>query len=216
MPEICLAFFYLENLEKNMVIGITGGIGSGKTTVSKIFEDSGHKVLRADDIAKMVMSEDAEVSRKIVDEFGKKCFSDGKLNTKILAEQVFNNPDKISKLNSIVHPPTIKHLEKKIANLNKNHSLLFVESALIFEAKKIDLFDHILLVTADEDIRIKRVLERDIETVSEIKSRILNQIPDEQKRGRCDFIIDNDSTLEVLKEKTLFFLNLFENLAYSK
>jgi len=200
----------------NLVIGITGGIGSGKTTVSKIFEENGLTVLKADDIAKKVMVENKEVYNKIVIEFGKECYSDGNLNTKVLAEEVFNHPKEIRKLNSIVHPPTIEKIGNLIDSLKDKNKLLFVESALIFEAKMVDLFDYILLVTADEDTRIKRVLKRDSETSSEIRSRMLNQISEEQKRGKSDFIIDNNSTMESLREKTIFFLNLFKNLAASK
>ena len=83
---------------------------------------------------------------------------------------------------------------------------------MIFEAKMEELFDYILLVTAEEDIRIKRVLQRDSETISEIRSRILNQIPEEQKRGRSDFVIDNNTTIEELNSKVLFFLTMFNSL----
>lgn len=195
-----------------MVIGITGGIGSGKSTVCKILTDKGCKVLFADNIAKSIMNNDINISGEIIDIFGTECYSNGKLESKILAEKVFNHPDKISKLNSIVHPPTIKKIKEDIAFLNDPKELLFIEVPLLFEAKMVDLFDYIFLVTAESDIRIRRVLERDNVSAAEIKGRIDAQIPEEQKKGRADFILENNSTLKNLKEKTIFFLNLFKSL----
>lgn len=195
-----------------MVIGITGGIGSGKTTVSKLLIENGCHVLFADNIAKSIMTQDDKVSEKITNIFGAECYSNGKLQSKILAKKVFSDPAKIAKLNSIVHPPTTKKIQEEIDSLRKKHDLIFVEVPLLFEAKMVDLFDYILLVTAEADTRIRRVLERDDVTSSEIKGRIDAQIPEDQKRGRSDFIIENNSTLKKLEEKTMFFLNLFRNL----
>ena len=93
------------------------------------------------------------------------------------------------------------------------NKLVFVESALIFEANMEYLFDYILLITSEEDIRIKRILERGRETISEIRSRMLNQIPESEKKKRSQFIIENNSTIKNLEEKTLFFLNLLKKLA---
>jgi len=201
---------------KNLVIGITGGIGSGKSTVSEIYTNEGYKILNADDVAKSVMINNAEVKKSIIENFGADCYHDNELNTKIIAEKVFDHPNKIQRLNEIVHPPTIKVIEEEIKNLRSKLSLVFVEAALIFEANMENLFDYILLVTADENLRIKRVLERDIETVSEIRSRMLHQIPEEKKRKRSDFVIDNNSSFSELKSKSLFFLNLFKSLIASQ
>ncbi len=197
---------------KNLVIGITGGIGSGKSTVSDYYLNLHQSVLKADDIAKKVMVENVEVKNKILNQFGADCYNGNNLNTKIIAQKVFNNPENIKKLNLIVHPPTIDYLEKEIEELKNKHSLLFVEAALIFEAKMEDLFDYILLVTAEENTRLKRVLERDTETLSEIRSRMLHQIPEDQKKDRSDFIIDNNSTIDDLHNRAFFFLNLFKSM----
>ncbi|MCB9205818.1 MAG: dephospho-CoA kinase [Ignavibacteriales bacterium] len=197
---------------KNLIIGITGGIGSGKTTVSKYYEQNGYIVLRADDIAKQTMIDNSDVREKIIKQFGKECYNGKKLNTKILADKVFNHPKEIGKLNIIVHPPTINKITEEIQKYDKDHKIIFVEAALLFEAKMEDLFDYILLITADEDTRIKRVLERNHETASEIRSRILNQLPEDQKRKKSDFVIDNLTTLSDLENKAIFFLNLFKAL----
>lgn len=197
---------------KNLVIGITGGIGSGKSTVSNYYLSLHHQVLKADDIAKLVMVKDEEVKNKILKQFGSDCYNGNELNTKVIAQKVFNSPESIKKLNSIVHPPTIDYLTKQITELKNKHSLLFVEAALIFEAGMENLFDYILLVTADENTRLKRVLERDTETISEIRSRMLHQISEERKKGKSDFIIDNNSTIEDLHDRALFFVNLFKSM----
>ncbi len=197
---------------KSLVVGITGGIGSGKSTVSEIFENENCVVLYADDIAKDVIRNNEKVKEKISKTFGAECFNNGKLNAKVLAEKVFNDSEKLNKLNSIVHPPTIKNIEQQILHLEKFNKLIFVEAALIFEAKMDNLFDYIILVTADEEIRINRVLQRGVETASEIKNRMMNQMPEDKKNGKSDFVIMNNDSLEELKTKTLFFLNLLKNL----
>ncbi|PID58725.1 MAG: dephospho-CoA kinase [Ignavibacteriae bacterium] len=200
----------------SLVIGITGGIGSGKSTVSKFFANEGYTVLLADDIAKSIMVKDQSVVQKIIAEFGEKAFVKNKLNRKFLAKEVFNNPKKIEKLNAIVHPPTISLIKNEIQKLNGKESLIFVEAALIFEAKMENLFDYILLVTADEDIRIDRICKRDNVKLSEIKKRIENQIPEKVKKGLSDFTIENNLDLNELKNKTLFFLELFKNISNDK
>lgn len=197
---------------KKLVIGITGGIGSGKSTVSDIITENNYTVLKTDDIAKKIMNTDSEVKHKITSQFGNECYMDGKLNTKHLAQNVFDHPDRISKLNKIVHPPTIEYIENETKVLLQKADIVFVESALIYEAKMQDLFDYILLITSEEDTRIKRVLKRDKETISEIKSRIMNQIPEEQKRSRAHFVIENNSSIEELKSRVIFFLSLFNSL----
>jgi dephospho-CoA kinase len=197
-----------------MVIGVTGGIGSGKSTVTEILLENGFKSIISDDVAKDLMVSDQKVIDRIISNFGKRSYNNGQLDKSYLADQVFNNPENIKIINSIVHPPTIEKIESLIAEQKRRDKdkLIFVESALIFEAKMEYLFDHILLVTADEDIRIKRILKRGVETISEIRSRMMNQIPEIQKRKRSQFIIENNSTLKSLKEKTLFFLNLFKSM----
>jgi dephospho-CoA kinase len=197
---------------KNLVIGITGGIGSGKSTVSDYYLSLNHHVLKADDIAKKVMVDNENVKNKIISQFSDECYNGNILNTKVLAQKVFNNPENIKKLNSIVHPPTINYLKEEIEKSKTLYSLVFVEAALIFEAKMEDLFDYILLITAEENTRIRRVLERDTETVSEIRSRMLHQFPEEQKKGKSDFILENNSTIDDLQNRALFFLNLFKSM----
>ena len=197
---------------KKLAIGITGGIGSGKSTVAQIYEDEGFIVLKADIIAKELMLKDPIIITKIKKEFGEESYLDGKINSKFLAKKVFNEPHKLQRLNSIVHPAVIKSVSNQIKEYQIIHNLIFVESALIYEAKMEDLFDYILMVSADEEIRISRVHQRDGETIEEIKNRINNQLPEKDKIARSHFTINNSGSLEELKSKSLFFLNLFQKL----
>ncbi len=195
-----------------LVIGITGGIGSGKSTVSKLFEEHGCIVLKADPIAKQVMVEEDSIISEITNIFGSESYIDGKLNTKYLASKVFSDPDQIKILNSIVHPIAIKKIEQLITQNLISNNIVIVESALIFESDMENLFDYILLLTAPEDTRIKRVIERDHESAHEIKSRIMNQLDDKEKIDKSDFVLQNNGSIEELKNKALFFLNLFKSL----
>ncbi len=197
---------------KKLLIGITGGIGSGKSTVSQIFEKEGFVVLNADIIAKNIMQEDEKIIYEIKKSFGEKSYIRGELNTRYLAEIVFSNKEKIKKINSIVHPSMIKKINEEAKILNEKHNIIFVEAALIFEANMQNIFDYILMVTADEDIRINRVQLRDEDKIENIKKRIDSQINDKEKISKSHFVIENNGNLEELKSKTIFFLNLFQKL----
>ena len=197
---------------KNLVIGITGGIGAGKSTVSSLFKENGYPLLLADDIAKTLMDSDKNIIKKIKSEFGDEVYKDGKLNKKLFAEKVFDGEKEIKKINSIIHPPTINYIESKIKELSASNEIIFVESALIFEAEMEYMFDYILLVTADEDLRISRLVEKGNESESKIRKRMKHQLSDERKKQLSDFVIENNSTVDDLKAKSLFFLNLFKTL----
>ena len=193
-------------------IGITGGIGTGKTTVAKIIEANGFTVLNADDTARKLMQTDKEIRRKLIEKFGREVFINNKLNSKFISNIAFNDKNKLKLLNSIVHPATIKNISEEITERQKTENLIFVESALVFEAKMEELFDHVLLVTADDDKRIERIKIRNNYSDSEILKIIENQIPENIKKSKSDFIIINNGNLEDLKTKTEFFLRLFNSL----
>jgi len=198
---------------KKFIIGITGGIGSGKSTVANFYKRKGISVLDADIIAKKVMVEDGNVVAKIKQAFGKNSYEGEKLNTKVIASIVFNDVGKLGRLNSIVHPPTILKIAKEADFLLKKNNIIFVEAAILFEANWDDLFDYIILVTSEEELRISRVLERDKTSYEKIKNRIKNQMNDKDKKGRADFSIENNGTLGELNSKAEFILSLIENLS---
>ncbi len=196
-------------------IGITGGIGSGKSSVSKIIKSAGYAVLDADSIAKEIMNSDVSVQKMIKKEFGDESYLDGKLNTSFLSSIIFSFADNVRKINSIVHPSVFSKCQQLMDEELCNNDLTFVEAALIFESEMDDILDHVLLVTAKEDFRIKRIMERDSLTADEIRKRMQFQMPEDEKENLSDFTIHNDLTLEELEKKTKFFLKIFEFMSNS-
>jgi dephospho-CoA kinase len=171
-------------------VGITGGIGSGKTTVSKVFETFGIPVFDADTAAKNIMNEDEGLKKSIIGTFGTASYEDGKLNRKYIAVIVFNDEEKLKKLNALVHPATIAAAEKWMQMQSTPYAIK--EAALMFESAAAANLDYVIGVSAPQELRIKRVMERDGISREEILKRINKQIDEETKMGLCDFIIVND------------------------
>jgi dephospho-CoA kinase len=194
-------------------IAVTGGIGAGKSEVCRFISESGFDVIHADNIAKDILRTDADVKKKIIALFGEKSYTDNDINRDYLSKVVFSDPDNIVKINSIIHPLTLIKINEKIARVFKSRDIVFIESALIFEAGREDNYDYILLVMADEAKRIERVLAKGRLSLPEITNRIKNQLPDEVKSKRADFIVKNNDGLDELKEKVIFYINLFKALA---
>lgn len=197
-------------MKKKLKIAITGGIGSGKSSVSKIIESFGFPVIKADDLAKELMLKDESIKKKIIKTFGKESFTEKGINTKYLADNVFSNKEKVEKINSIIHPPTIKKIEEISKKLFEKHNLVFVESALVYEAKIQKLFDYVILIYTEEEIRIARKIENDSMTRLEVEKRMSFQIPDEKKTDRAHFVIDNNSTFDKLESRTKFVIELIK------
>lgn len=171
-------------------LGITGGIGSGKSTVAKIFSLLGVPVYDADSQAKKLMNEDPELHYKLSEQFGAQAYENGGLNKKWLAEQVFNNPEKLEKLNQIVHPIVIQH---SLNWMNRQTSpLIAKEAAIIFESGSAAGLDYIVGVFAPEHIRIQRVMQRDGLTSQQVKERIARQLNENVKMKLCDFVLVNN------------------------
>ncbi|MFC6101822.1 dephospho-CoA kinase [Olivibacter domesticus] len=176
---------------KKFHIGVTGGIGSGKTVVCRIFETLGYPVFYADDEAKKVMTEDAGLVKGIKQHFGENAyFNDGSLNRKLLSDIVFHDADKLNVLNSLVHPATIKAYQNWAEK--QQTALIFKEAALLFESNSYKLSDFNILVTAPASIRMQRVIKRDNVTGDIVKARMDKQMTDEEKEKLTDFIIVND------------------------
>lgn len=171
-------------------VGITGGIGSGKSTVAKVFEVLGIPVFYADARAKILMNEDETLKRKIKENFGEEMYVYGKLDKKHLSSIIFNDPKKLALLNSLVHPATIKDAEDWM--LQQTTPYAVKEAALIFESGSQEHLDYVIGVYAPVTMRIQRVIKRDNVTVEEIKARMTKQIDEEIKMKLCDFVIIND------------------------
>ena len=183
-----------------MKIAITGNIGSGKSTFSKFAEEAGFPVLRADDISKNILDNDAKVRVLVINEFGDKSFKDGKPNKTFIAKEVFSNLAKLKKLENILHPRVIKSIDKSIKELLKKHSAVFVEAALIYEADMEDMFDYIVLITSQRENRLQRKIVFGI-SEEDFNRRELNQISEDEKKKRADFIFSNDTIKDELKMK---------------
>jgi dephospho-CoA kinase len=171
-------------------IGITGGIGSGKSTVAGIFEVLGIPVYYADAEAKRIMNEDELLKEQIIAQFGKDSYAEGKLNNKFLANIVFNNREKLELLNSLVHPATIRDGERWMQQQTTAYAIK--EAALIFESSTQAHLDYVIGVSAPEPLRIHRAMQRDNISREAVLARMEKQIQEVIKMRLCDFIITND------------------------
>ena len=179
-------------------VGITGGIGSGKSTVARIFSLLGVPVYDADSAAKRLMHEDAGLRSSIIEAFGERAYPDGKLDRGWLAGQVFNDPAKLTLLNALVHPLTIADAKAWMERQTAPYTLK--EAALLFESGSDKGLDAVIGVSAPEELRVRRVMEREHTTEEEIRKRISQQMSESEKIGRCDFIIHNDGVHMVIPQ----------------
>lgn len=179
-------------------VGITGGIGSGKTTVAKVFEVLGVPVYYADEAAKRLMNEDEILKGEIQHHFGKECYVEGKLNRKYLSELVFTNDKKLALLNSIVHPATIADAQKWMQQQTTPYAVK--EAALIFESGSQQELDYVIGVFTPIPMRIQRVIKRDQLSREEIKARMDKQMDESIKMRLCDFVITNDEQQMVIPQ----------------
>jgi len=192
-------------------IGLTGNIGSGKTTVSKIFEVLGVPVFYADDAAKSVMVNDRALIDGIRSAFGNESyFPDGSLNRKHIAAIVFDNEKQLAKLNALVHPATFRAFDVWVSGI-KNASYVLKEAALLFESDSYKMCDRTIMVQAPLETRINRVIKRDGLSREEIEKREARQFPEEKKMALADHIIRNDDT-QLLIPKVLELHGFFSSI----
>ena len=171
-------------------IGLTGGIGSGKTTVAKIFEVLGVPVYYADDAAKKLMNENRQIIDAITTSSGRNSYVHRQLNRPYISSIVFSDSEKLRLLNSIVHPVTIADAE---AWMNRQQSPYVIkEAALMFVADAYKQLDKIIGVSAPEDIRLQRSMQRDGSTREEVLARMNKQMNEDEKMKRCDFVLLNN------------------------
>ncbi len=195
-------------------VGVTGSIGSGKSEVCKIFEQLGVPVLYADHIAKEITENDRDVKREIKKVFGADVFDrKGILNRKKMAGIVFADERLRSKLNRIIHPKVFVIIDREIEHLSAlgKARFLIVEAALIYETGMEKNLHYVIVVNADEDVRIRRVMKRDGCSREEVESRIASQMPAEEKVKRAEFVTGNNGTKEELAEKVKFLYSLLES-----
>lgn len=202
-------------MNKPFLVGITGGIGSGKSTVCRIFETLGVPVYYADDRAKLLLKEDEVLRNEVISCFGKKSYlSNGELNREYLADRVFKVDSELQKLNSLVHPAVARDFQRW-AQLNE-HKILLKEAALLIENQTYKSMNYLITVLAPEKLRIERVLMRDAHRSKEQTRDILSkQVDDELRKSTSDLLIHNDGNRLLIPQVLKAFEKLQE-LALAK
>lgn len=183
-----------------MIVGLTGGIGSGKSTVAKFFKALGVPVYDSDVQAKRIMKSSKKIRKKIIALLGEEAYEDKSLNRAYIAKSVFGNKELLEELNGIVHPAVRKHFLKW--SQKQDYPYVVQETALLFENKSNHLYDKVILVTAPQKLRIARVMSRDNSTEEQVLARIENQLADTDKIELSDYIIENIDLKET-KDKVI-------------
>lgn len=174
----------------SIIIGLTGGIGSGKSTVAKIFAQLGIPVLDADATAKAIMNEDRSVKTKLIELFGEDAYKENQLNRSYIAQIVFEDAFMLQQLNAIIHPITIQYAKDWASKQSAPY--VIKEAALFFESGSSEGVEKIIGVTAPKHIRIQRVMQRDQITREDVIKRMEHQLEDSLKMKLCDWVIQND------------------------
>ncbi|WP_203293028.1 dephospho-CoA kinase [Luteirhabdus pelagi] len=190
------------------IVGLTGGIGSGKSTVAKFFSEFDIPIFIADTEAKKLMNEDANLKASLTELLGKKAYSEGKLNRKYVAGLVFDNKELLSKMNALVHPAVRNHFKKWVREQSGPYCIY--EAAILFETGGEEECDATILVTAPKEVRIARILKRDNTTIPEIEARMANQWSDDDKRKLAHFTIENIDLEDTRKQVRKIHKNLCE------
>ncbi|WP_316810845.1 dephospho-CoA kinase [Pedobacter heparinus] len=176
-------------------IGITGGIGSGKTTVCKVFETMGIPVFYADTVARQIMLTDELLIAGVKNTFGAESYTaGGLLNNKYIAGIVFNHADELAKLNALIHPAVFRAFDKWVKQIPATVPYVLKEAALLFESGSYKMCDQNILVLAPAEVRLQRVMERDGLSAEQVKARMDKQLPDEEKIKLADYSIHNNET----------------------
>lgn len=181
-------------------VAITGGIGTGKTTISSMFADKGIPVFNSDEIAKEIMNTNSLLKDEIVTAFGDKAYDKNKLNKEYLSDVIFNDETLLKKINSIVHPYVADEFNSWIQEQDSKY--IIYESAIIFENQAEDFFDKIICVTASEEEVISRIMKRNDFSVDKIKSIINKQLPNDAKVQKSDYVIES-MNISKLSDKVL-------------
>lgn len=197
-----------------IIVGLTGGIGSGKTTVVKMFANMGVPVYIADDEAKKLMNTSKIIKRKLIGLFGEETYVDGKLNKPFIANIIFNDKVSLRKMNAIVHPRVAKHFERWV--LKQDAPYVIKEVAILFENGSYKDCDFVITVTANKALRIERLLKRDNTTKENIEAIMKNQWTDDQRIQNSDFVINNLSVANTKKQVVKIHKEILNRIGTSK
>ena len=192
------------------LVGLTGGIGSGKTTIANFFKELGVPIYIADTEAKALMNRSKVIKRKLIALFGDNAYQNGKLNRDFLSKKIFNNKDLLQKMNAIVHPKVASHFKRWVKKQEAPY--VISEAAILFENGSYTKYDYIITVTAPEEVRLKRVMSRDNSSKEKIKSVMNNQWKDEEKIKLSDYVIQNINLEEAKAQVLQIHQNLLQKL----
>ena len=191
-----------------LILGLTGNIGCGKSSLSKIFSDNNIDIVDADIIARQIY-DDEKLLKKVYETFGDHIKNhDGSLNRKALGRIVFNDDEKLIQLNKLTHPLIRQNVSDQIDEYKKrNKEIVILDAALLVESYYLNFVDKLLVVTCNEEIQIERIKKRDNCSTEEALSRIRSQMSQENKAKYADYIIDNSGTIDDLRKKAFIFLS---------
>lgn len=198
-----------------IVVGITGGIGTGKSTVGSYIKSKGFAFISSDDNAKHIMNTDKELQSKLVEKFGNNVLENGRINAPFLAKKLFGKENESNRefVNSLVHPRTIAMMMEQVEEFEKNGvPIVFVESALLYEVSLDEGFDYVLVVDATDETRITRVMERSGESRESIMERMNAQLSQKWKVQQADFVVDNNKNIQDLHKTLDFLLSILPTL----
>ncbi|WGD34788.1 dephospho-CoA kinase [Olleya sp. YS] len=193
------------------IIGLTGGIGSGKTTVANFFKELGVPVYTADTEAKALMNRSKIIKRKLLQLFGNNAYLDHKINRPFIAKQIFNNQELLEKMNAIIHPKVATHFKRWVKKQNTDY--VISEAAILFENGSYKKYDYIITVVAPEDIRLKRVIQRDNTSAKKVAAIIKNQWDDDKKIALSDFVITNTDLKKTKNQVAIIHEKLLKSIA---
>jgi len=182
-------------------VAITGSIGSGKSAFCKVLSEKGYPVVNADELSKELLVTNKEIKNKIIQAFGSESYNNNEINKKYIADKAFSTPANVQKINSIIHPVVISEVKKIFNEKEGKEKIIFVEAALIYEADMEGLFDYVVLITADENIRKERKTRNGDMAAEEFEKRNASQIPESEKKKRADFVFENNSSFDDMKNK---------------
>lgn len=185
-----------------LVIGLTGGFATGKTTAANIFKRLGATIIDADEVARSLLTRGTEVYNNVVACFGEDILeSDHSINRQKLAQTVFKDQNALARLNRITHPAIINQIEKMIAARDPLDRIIIIDAPLLVEAKMINMIDQLVVVTAKPEVQIQRAIARNNISPAQVRKRIAAQLPLEEKVSLADFVIDNNASLQTTEDQ---------------
>lgn len=196
---------------KKLIVAITGGIGSGKSTFANFLAEQGHPIILADDISKEILATDPDVRKEVITEFGAETYVGDDINKKYLADRIFSESNKLKKINSILHPRVSRRIESISEEFFKFKDIVFVEAALIFESKIEKMYDFVVLIIADKELRMKRSTQANKISERDFINRNSSQLDDDVKKKKADFIFINNGSKDELKQKANLLSTLLKS-----